>query len=295
MDIYWKIILWTGAFLILILAGVMIWDTHRFVIRETTLKSKKIKKDTTVVVLSDLHNKSFGKDNIKLEEAIQKAHPDLILIAGDMLNAHPGAGFSETAAFLKKLAEKHKVIYGIGNHEHRLELYPDVYGSMYQDYWAAVKHENIIPLVNEKLEFETTGICIYGSQIDKRFYKRFKVQDMEETYLQKLLGNPKQEYFNILLAHNPDYFEKYADWGADFVLSGHVHGGIVRLPFLGGVLSPACRLFPKYDGGIFKIGKCTMLLSRGLGTHTIPVRLFNPGELHVVHLKAERYEFAQNT
>ena len=281
-------VLWIGVFLILILLGVMVVDTHRFVTKETTLQSKKIKKDTTVVVLSDLHNKTFGKENCRLMEAIDKSRPDMILIAGDMLNAHPGVDFSETVVFLKALAQKYKVIYGIGNHEHRLELYPEVYGSMYRDYWRAVKHENIIPLVNEKLELEQLGICIYGSQIEKRFYKRFKVQNMEADYLKKILGEPKKEYFNVLLAHNPDYFEKYADWGADFVLSGHVHGGIVRLPFLGGVLSPACRLFPKYDGGIFKQGKCTMLLSRGLGTHTIPVRLFNPGELHIVHLKTER-------
>lgn len=289
MGVYMiKLILWIVGILILFMIGVMVYDTHRFVTKEMTLQSKKIKRNTTVAVLSDLHNKVFGEDNCKLLAAIEQAQPDLILIAGDMLNAHPGTDFGQTAALLKKLADKYKVIYGIGNHEHRLELYPEVYGSMYQDYWKAVKHENIIPLVNEKIEFNQTGICIYGSQIDKRFYKRFKVQHMEEEYLKKLLGEPKEEYFNILIAHNPDYFEKYADWGADFVLSGHVHGGIVRLPFLGGVLSPACRLFPKYDGGIFKSGKCTMLLSRGLGTHTIPVRLFNPGELHIVHLKAER-------
>lgn len=283
-----EIILCIGVLLILLLISVMFCDTHRFVTRETALQSKKIKRDTTIVVLSDLHNKTFGKENGKLIAAIEKAHPDMILIAGDMLNAHPGADFSGTVSFLKALAENYKIIYGIGNHEHRLGLYPDVYGSMYQDYWEALRHENIIPLVNENIEIENLGICVYGSQIDKRFYKRFKVHNMEADYLKNILGEPKQDYFDILLAHNPDYFEKYADWGADLVLSGHVHGGIVRLPFLGGVLSPACRLFPKYDGGIFKKEKCTMLLSRGLGTHTIPVRLFNPGELHVVHLRAYR-------
>ncbi|MBQ6887548.1 MAG: metallophosphoesterase [Lachnospiraceae bacterium] len=283
-----EFVLWGGVFLVLLLIGVIICDTHRFVTKETTFLSGNIKKDMTVVVLSDLHNKTFGKENRKLIAAIEKAHPDLILIAGDMLNAHPGADFSGTVSFLKTLAEKYKVIYGIGNHEHRLGLYPEVYGSMHQDYWEAVKHENIIPLVNEKIEFEKYGICIYGSQIDKWFYKRFKVQKMEANYLKTILGEPNPGNFNILLAHNPDYFEKYSEWGADLVLSGHVHGGIVRIPFLGGVLSPACRLFPKYDGGIFHKQRCTMLLSRGLGTHTIPVRLFNPGELHVVYLKADR-------
>ena len=81
------------------------------------------------------------------------------------------------------------------------------------------------------------------------------------------------------MAHNPDYFEEYAAWGADLVLSGHVHGGMMRLPILGGVVSPAFKLFPKYDGGLFQQGKSTMILSRGLGMHTIPIRIFNPGEL----------------
>lgn len=283
-----KIIIGIVVLLLLLMVGIIFFDTHRFVTKEMTMRSEKIKQDATFVVLADMHNKSFGKENEKLLQKIREIDPDMILIAGDMLNAKPGADFSKTAAFLKRLAEEYKIIYGMGNHEHRISLYPEVYGSMKQDYWNAIKHENIIPLVNEKIEFEKNGIVIYGSQTDKRFYKRFKLQKMEESYLPKLLGECKEKYFNILLAHNPDYFENYAAWGADLVLSGHVHGGIVRLPFLGGVISPACRLFPKYDGGIFREGRSTMLLSRGLGSHTIPVRMFNPGELHVIHLKSEK-------
>lgn len=271
--------------------AVIIADTHRFVVKETVLHSEKVKQDTTFVVLADLHNKSFGKGNTRLLEKIREAHPDMILLAGDMLNAKPGADFDETAEFIKKLADEYPVLYGIGNHEHRLELYPDVYGTMYEEYWSALKHENIVPLVNAHVEFSKRGICVFGAQIDKRFYKRFKIQQMEQGYLTGLLGEPKKELFTVLLAHNPDYFESYAAWGADLVLSGHVHGGIVRLPFLGGVLSPACRLFPKYDGGLYEREKSTMLLSRGLGSHTIPVRMLNPGELHVVTLKREADSF----
>ena len=69
------------------------------------------------------------------------------------------------------------------------------------------------------------------------------------------------------------------------MLSGHVHGGIMRLPVLGGVLAPSLRIFPKYDGGLFRSGKSVMILSRGLGSHTIPIRIFNPGELVCVDLK----------
>ena len=69
------------------------------------------------------------------------------------------------------------------------------------------------------------------------------------------------------------------------MLSGHVHGGIIRLPFLGGVISPALILFPKYDGGKYDIADKTLILSRGLGTHSIPVRMFNPGEMVLIDLK----------
>ena len=87
-----------------------------------------------------------------------------------------------------------------------------------------------------------------------------------------------------MLAHNPAYFEAYASWGADLTLSGHVHGGIMRLPWLGGVLSTSLTLFPKYDGGEFRLGEKRMIVSRGLGSHTIPIRIFNPAELVAVEL-----------
>ena len=105
--------------------------------------------------------------------------------------------------------------------------------------------------------------------------------------MEHLVGKANRDRFQILLAHNPVYFEEYARWGADLVLSGHVHGGIVRLPFLGGVISPAFTLFPKYDGGKFERGDSTMLLGRGLGTHTLPVRMWNPGEIVLVTLLPE--------
>jgi len=266
-------------------AGVMVFDTHRFITVETCVASEKIRERVTLVVLADLHNKSYGKGNCRLLKRIEERKPDLILVAGDMLNAKPEADFSGTVSFLKKLAAKYTVLYGIGNHEHRLLLYPEVYGDMGKEYWKELEDRNIVRLENKRILFEKTGICVYGAQIGKEYYKRFKMRDMENGYLKKILGEPEEKYFNILLAHNPDYFEDYASWGADLVFSGHVHGGIVRLPFLGGVLSPACRLFPKYDGGIFKEKNSMMILSRGLGSHTIPVRLFNPGELHVVYLQ----------
>ena len=156
---------------------------------------------------------------------------------------------------------------------------------MTERYEEALQKIGIRRLVNEHTVLEESGICIYGSEIDKLYYKRFGIQPMDPEYLKSLLGQPSAEKYTILIAHNPDYFPKYADWGADLVLAGHVHGGMVRVPIWGkGVVSPNVRLFPKYDGGEFTLGKTRMLLSRGLGMHTIPIRLFNPGEVLEVDL-----------
>ena len=107
--------------------------------------------------------------------------------------------------------------------------------------------------------------------------------------MRSILGRCDTETYTILLAHNPDYFPQYGAWGADLVCSGHVHGGVARVPFWGkGMISPSLRLFPQYDGGVFSEGKSTMLLSRGLGMHTIPFRLFNPAELLLVEFCAQK-------
>ena len=147
-----------------------------------------------------------------------------------------------------------------------------------------IQHENVKILSDETIRLEEYGIALTGFELGLEYFKRFKKRPMPLDYMNRKLGKPLKEYCNILMAHNPEYFEEYAKWGADLVLSWHVHGGIMRLPLVGGVISPAYTLFPKYDGGIFHSGKTTMLLGRGMGSHTIQLRFFNPAELYVVDL-----------
>lgn len=265
---------------------VMIIDGNRFRVVRYHLTSNKIKKEHKYVVLSDLHNKSYGEKNEKLLKAIHGLKPEAILIAGDMLTSKPGKSYEAALNLLKELAEKYPIYYGMGNHETRLFLYPEVYGDMGANYEKDLNALQIELLRNESRE-EQDNIRITGLDMNRDYYKRFKKFPMDSTYLSCTLGEARKETYEILLAHNPDYFEEYAAWGADLVFSGHVHGGMMRLPILGGVVSPAVRLFPKYDGGLFRQGKSTMILSRGLGMHTIPIRIFNPGELVLVKLSPE--------
>lgn len=272
---------------LLVFIWFMLFDSNRFVIRTHEITDDRIRKPLRAAVLADLHNKRYGRDNVKLLEEIDACRPDCIFIAGDMLTAKPGRSMDVALHVVEELSKKYPVYYGNGNHEHRLKLYPQVYGDMAQRYEEALQEIGVERLVNCHVSLREHGIVIYGLEIDKFYYKRFKTQYMAPDYLKQLLGKPDPDSYNVLIAHDPDYFPQYGEWGADLTLAGHVHGGIVRVPFWGkGLASPNIRLFPKYDGGIFLEKGRTMVLSRGLGMHTIPFRIFNPGELWVLDFKS---------
>lgn len=276
-----------GIFLI-IMVWVMLYDSNRFVVQSTVVSDRRIRKPLRAVVIADLHNKRYGRENERLLNEIRARKPDVILIAGDILTAKPGKSIQPAISFLEVLAKEFPVYYGNGNHEHRLKLYPKKYGDMGKQYWQALHDMGIEPMVNSHVVLEDCGLAIYGAEIEKVYYKRFKTPKMGEEYMGKILGKADERYYTVLLAHNPDYFPQYVGWGADLTLSGHVHGGVVRVPLWGkGLVSPSLKPFPKYDGGIFRQGQAVMILSRGLGMHTIPVRVFNPGELWVVDFQPE--------
>lgn len=268
---------------ILVLIWIMLYDSNRFVITRHHIEDERVARHCRAVVLADLHNKCYGRGNEKLIGVIREQKPDCIIIAGDIPTAKPNKSLDTALHLIEELAKDYKIFYANGNHEHRMKLYPEVYGDMAEKYETGLKKAGVDRLVNGHEELLEENITIYGSEIDRFYYKRFKIQPMDDDYLESILGLPDKKKYNILIAHNPDYFPHYAKWGADLVLSGHVHGGMIRIPFINkGIISPNVRLFPKYDGGVFKEKDSAMILSRGLGMHTIPIRLFNPGELIVI-------------
>ena len=139
-------------------------------------------------------------------------------------------------------------------------------------------------------------IRLTGLSLPLRHFARFELLPLPRRWegtktalhqgeLRRLIGRADPKAFQILLAHTPEHARAYGSWGADLVLAGHNHGGIVRLPLLGGLVSTSFRLFPKYDRGRFSVGKGEMIISAGLGSHTIPVRPFNPPEMLLITLR----------
>lgn len=273
------------AILVIIGVWVILYDTHHFVVRKYSFTSEKIKKPVKLVMLSDLHNYQYGRDNIQLLEAIDAEKPDAVVLAGDMITAGQKEKFENTVEFLTKIKDKYPLYYAFGNHEQKINVYNDKYGDMGERYGKALKEVGIDILCNRHITLPEWGVTIYGLEIGHEYFQRFKTKPFPDHYLESLLGKKDKDTYGVLLAHNPEYFPEYARWGADLVLSGHIHGGIVRLPFLGGVISPAIRFFPKYDGGLFTEGESYMALGRGIGTHRPNVRMFNPGELLSITLE----------
>lgn len=265
----------------------------KLVIETYPIVSAKIPEEfdgVKIAFLSDLHSESLGRENESLLSAIQTAAPDYILLGGDLIVGKRNFS-SETAIKLcRKLAESYPVYMGMGNHEQKLARYSETKDSSFPEYIQTLKNLGISILDNQSLLLHRGAgeIRLYGLTMDFMYYgKIWKSITMEPSYIIQKLGSCDREHFSILLAHTPKYFSAYARWGADLVLSGHIHGGIIRLPGLGGVIAPDYQLFPLYDSGCFTEEKSQLIVSRGLGSHTIKLRICNPPELSVLTLKRE--------
>lgn len=273
------------ALIFVFFLAVGLIDGNRFEVVREEFTLQNLKKDCKFVLISDVHNKVYGENNAPIIKAIKQINPDFIILAGDLVTSKQSEEMTAGIALIKTLAKDYKIYYGLGNHEVKIKEQCDKFGERFTLLKQAAADKNIVWLENESVEIPKYNIKITGLALALEYFAHFRLQEMEEHYLENVVGMPDKSKCNLLIAHNPDYFSEYAKWGADLVLSGHVHGGIMRLPLIGGVLSPSYKLFPKYDGGVFRENGAVMLLGRGMGSHTIPLRFFNPAQLYEVTLK----------
>jgi predicted MPP superfamily phosphohydrolase len=244
-------------------------------------RHRRLQKPFTAVFLSDLHGVCYGKDNCVLLQRIQEQNPAVVLVAGDMVTAGKTAELDAALSLMNELTRRYPVYYANGNHEYRLKYNTDFYGTCYAEYADRIRSMGVHLLENsrESVEIEKQPFSIWGLELPGAYFRRGRCTHLEAQTIRELLGEPEPDRFHILLAHHPAYFEAYDDWGADLTLSGHLHGGMVRLPWLGGVISPQFRLFPHYDRGLYTQNGHRLIVSAGLGSHTIPIRINNPPEL----------------
>ena len=250
--------------------------------------SKKINRPLRIVYFADLHNCRYGVDNTDLIRRIQGLNPDYILLAGDMVVGHPHQESEnlKTAHMIITLSEIAPVYYAVGNHEKGiLDCVCGMEDGFRDSFLSVLETSENVKLLRNHHEFlEADNIDIYGLDLERAYYQRVIQKPLSNEHMLACLKTPDKERFNILLAHNPDYFESYAGWQADLVLSGHNHGGMIRLPMLGGLVSPRLRIFPKYDYGLYHKDKTDMILTGGAGSHSHNFRLNNPPEIVMIQL-----------
>lgn len=262
------------------------YERGHFVTEELIFSSSKIKEPAVLVFLSDLHDNTFGEKNEKLLKEIKRIHPDVVLIGGDTMVTKPGrADLSRTKELLQGISRLScPVFYANGNHEQRMQRDRGVYGSMYDEFRKLLEEYQVNYLQNKTVQWRD-DIAVSGVDIAWKYYQDFHPDSMVPSYLTRRLGKAESERFQILLAHSPLFFDAYAGWGADLSLAGHFHGGTIRLPGLGGVMTPQYQFFHPFCGGVFEQNGRWMLVSRGLGTHSINIRIGNRPQLAVIRLE----------
>jgi len=283
-----KIILIIVAVFIVYCLIEMIRELRDFRVTKYRICSQKlngIKREKKIIFLSDLHNRMYGEENERLLESIRNQHPDLILIGGDMLVRKDGNSYDKTVHFLAKLPGICPVYCANGNHEQKLKELPDKYEQSYEEYKKALTASGIHMLENasETVKLDEVPVKLSGLEIPLGAYARFGRKELSLKEITDRIGEHGDDY-QILLAHHPGYMKEYLAYGADLILGGHYHGCVVQLPGIGGVISTNFTLFPKYSGGIYPEGEQTAVVSRGLGTHSVPLRLWNWPELIVLEL-----------
>lgn len=260
----------------------------KFITTNYVIYSEKIKASRGVrfVMLTDLHGLSFGKDNEALLSAIREAAPDAVLVAGDMLVREEPETFKTAEKLLGKIVNQYAVYYALGNHEYKV-FQGGEHRKEYLEYEARLRASGVRFLHNqsEKFTIENIKFTIYGLEIPMIYYRKPRSPYLTPEVVRTLIGEPEGDSVNILLAHNPKYGKTYFKWGADLIVSGHYHGGVLRISKHVGLTSPQFLLFPPYCCGDFHKGNSHMLVSAGIGEHTIPVRIHNPRELLIIDMK----------
>ena len=239
--------------IIIILIPFCLFQNKHLVITTYTYESEKLGADLDgyrIVQISDLHNAEFGKENKKLLETIRSCSPDIIVITGDLVDSNH-TNVERAVAFVKEAVKIAPVYYVSGNHE----------------YWL----DEAVCIEKGDSSFMLIGL---------------DDQHLSDETLKNLLQEQKNE-LSIVLAHEPQYLQNYANAGADLVLTGHAHGGQIRLPFVGGIVAPDQGFLPEYTSGKYNRADTEMIVSRGLGNSIIPVRLFNYPEVVCVELRCK--------
>lgn len=277
--------------IIVLAAGIILrsrYETHNFKIKEYRFSTDKVTEEIKFGFITDLHNCLYGEKNESVIKALEREKCSFLIIGGDLISGKRNIGdnsplsyYSNAADFLNGLSGKMPIFYTFGNHETRVRNRQKT-NPLYRAYMNSIRNAEL-EMMNNRMYRWNQELIITGLEIDEASY------DNENSLnINKNLFCHDEKAYRILVAHSPEFFGDYAKEDADLILCGHNHGGTVRLPVIGGVVSRDYKLFPKYSYGVYEKNGKKMVLTSGLGDHTIHFRLFNMPEVVVITLIPEK-------
>ena len=277
------------AFVLAITIVTTIFSNACIKLSEYTIKLSGLSGSARVVVISDLHGKEYGKENKRLLDKISEQQPDAIFVVGDMLDDRDvESGFSKTQNLLFTLLDIAPVYLSYGNQEKEYS------GDILDSFSNAISEKGIVVLDDSFVDCEIGGQELrIGATMGHAFpFGRTKEEFENSDEYIFLKDMEKTDLPTIVLAHMPDTFifnGAHNYWSnIDLVVSGHTHGGVVRLPFAGGLYAPMQGLFPEYDYGFFMLGeKMQMVITSGLSGYKLVPRFLNLPEICVLTLTGE--------
>ena len=264
------------------IAGVMVLEFFRltdmsdFVDTFYEVEDDKITFPMRIALLSDLHLQEFGEDNIRLVDEIRRLKPDIIAMAGDMIDMNH-SDESVVVTLCRNLVEVAPIYFCYGNHEKEVIRVRQT-STLDKDLSALGVHvlHNRYETINVNGNvIDIGGLSANPGTLDADYTQRF---------WQEYLQTPN---YHLLLVHYPQFFftgGELVGANIDLALCGHLHGGQVVIPFLGGLYHPACGLFPEMTDGCRLVENTRVVISRGLGNGKDIPRINNPPELVIIDL-----------
>ncbi|MGE6540608.1 metallophosphoesterase [Bacillus luti] len=273
-----RITLFTG---ILVGFSIFLYVQNNVIsITEVNITSSKIPssfKGFKILQLSDLHNKKFGDNQDVLIQKVKSINPDIIVITGDLIDSK-SYDAEVSMQLIRELVKEYPIYFVTGNHEK--------WSGKYNDLEKELKKHHVTVLRNEHVTIQKgeQKINLLGIDDPEFVTNNHDEGNVVKDEIIKAKIEMQPDTYDVLLSHRPEFLTEYADEEIDLVLSGHAHGGQVRLPFIGGLVAPNQGILPKYTAGLYEEQNTAMIVSRGLGNSIIPQRIFNRPELVVVQL-----------
>jgi uncharacterized protein len=261
-----KMILLSPLLFTLVVGAKAHYDTTTFKVEQVFIETTKLHVNDTLTILqlSDMHNKVFDKNNMKLLAKIKELNPHIIVITGDLIDRKT-TDLTQMKHFIKELSLIHSNIYYIsGNHEWTNPLREELFAELQKNDIQILDNTNT-SITTKQSTIQLAGIADSSTNHDD---------------ISSALNELDPNLYTILLAHTP---QEEFNASIDLILSGHTHGGQIRLPFIGAIIAPGQDLFPTLDKGLFQLTENQHLyIDSGLGTSVLPIRFMNQSQLSFI-------------